>query len=458
LKGVVLNNRESLELTHEALNRNIVKLAGPAVLENLLGTMVFFASGLLIGWMRDPVALAAVSMGAQFGWIANSIFDAISVGAIAMIARYWGRQDYERARYTAGQAVVLAVLTAAVVGVLGIVIADEAMALMGLEPDVARQGALYMRLILSTSFLAFPLTVINGTLRGSGDTRTPMWITAIMNVFNIIVAYGLIFGPGPLPAWGVAGAGVATALARALGGGIAFWVILRGKSAIRLDRRHFWPLDRGLLGQMLRLSGPAMGEMVVQRSGSLLFQRIIAALGTVALAAHRIAVNVESLSFMPSFGMSVAISTLVGQSLGARRPELAEASVRRGLVISVVLMVGTGLGFILFGRPIASVFGSTPEVLGLAGMAVQIAALEQPTLAVQMVLAGSLRGAGDTRSPLYVSLVGVILFRVPMVYLLAIVLDWGLAGIWWGTALDWAARSAVSYFLYRRGAWKRVEL
>jgi putative MATE family efflux protein len=201
-----------------------------------------------------------------------------------------------------------------------------------------------------------------------------------------------------------------------------------------------------------------MTEQVVLRSGSLLFQRTIAALGTVALAAHRIAVNVESLSFMPGWGLSVAISTLVGQSLGARRPELAEASVRRGLLISGLLMSGVGVLFVLFGRSIASVFGSTPEVLDLAGVAVQIAALEQPTLAVQFVLAGSLRGAGDTRSPLYVSLVGVTLFRVPVVYLLAITLGWGLAGVWFGTVLDWAARAMTSYFLYRRGAWKRVEL
>jgi Na+-driven multidrug efflux pump len=121
-------------------------------------------------------------------------------------------------------------------------------------------------------------------------------------------------------------------------------------------------------------------------------------------------------------------------------------------------MSGVGVLFFLFGRPIASAFGSTPEVLDLAGVAVQIAALEQPALAAQFVLSGSLRGAGDTRSPLYVSLVGVTLFRVPMVYLLAIVLDWGLAGVWWGTTLDWAARATVSYALYRRGRWKRVAI
>ncbi len=448
----------SLELTPEALNKNIIRLAVPAVLENMLVTMVFFADGLLVGWMRDPVALAAVSMGGQFGWIANSLFSAIAVSATAMVARYWGRRDYERAREAAGQAIALALLFAALVTALGMVAADEAMALMGLEPEVARQGALYLRLILSTSFLAFPLTVIGGVLRGAGDTRTPMWITAAMNVFNVIAAYSLIFGPGPLPAWGVAGAGVATAMARALGGGLAFWVVLRGKRTLAVSPRQIWAVNRGLLTQMMRLSGPAAAEAVVLRSGSLLFQRIIAELGTVALAAHRIAVNVESLSFMPGWGLSVAISTMVGQSLGAKQQALAEASVRRGLVIGGILMGSIGVLFGLFGRPIASIFGSTPEVLKLAGLAIQIAALEQPTLAAHFVLAASLRGAGDTRSPLYVSLVGVTLFRVPMVYLLAIVLDWGLAGVWFGTALDWAGRAATSYILFKRGAWTRVEL
>jgi putative MATE family efflux protein len=279
-----------------------------------------------------------------------------------------------------------------------------------------------------------------------------------MNVFNAVAAYALIFGPGPLPAWGVAGAGVATALARALGGGLAFWVILRGKSVLRIAPADIWRFERGLLGQMLRLSGPAAAEQVVMHSGSLLFQRIIAALGTVTLAAHRIAVNVESLSFMPGWGISIAISTLVGQSLGAAQPELAVSSVRRGLVLGVGLMSGIGVLFFLLGRPIASLFGATPEVLDLAGLAIQVAALEQPGLAAHFVLGASLRGAGDTRSPFYVSLIGVILFRVPVVYLLAIVLGWGLAGVWVGTALDWTARAVGAYYLYRRGAWKRVEL
>jgi putative MATE family efflux protein len=323
---------------------------------------------------------------------------------------------------------------------------------------VARQGALYLRLTLSTAFLAFPLTVINGMLRAAGDTRTPMAITGAMNAFNVALAYGLIFGAGPLPALGVVGAGLATALARALGGGLAFWVAFSGRSAIQLSSSNVWPLRRDLLGPLFRLSGPAAAEAAVLRGGSLLFQRIIAALGTTALAAHQIALNVESLSYMPGWGVSVAISTLVGQSLGAGQLGLAETSTRRGLKLGLALMSGVGLVFALFGRPIASIFGSTPAVLDQAGMAIRIAALEQPALAAQFVLSGSLRGAGDTRSPFYVSLVSVFLFRAPLVYFLAITLNLGLAGIWLGTALDWAAKALTSCWLYRRGAWKRVVL
>ena len=454
----MLNTAASLELTHEALNRNILRLAVPAVLENMLTTVVFVVNSLLIGWLRDPVALAAVGMGGQFAWVIDSLFAAIAVSAAAIVARYWGRRDYAHAQQAAGQAIVLALLFAGGVIALVMVGADAAMALMGLEPEVARQGALYLRLTLSTAFLAFPLTVINGMLRAAGDTRTPMAITGAMNAFNVALAYGLIFGPGPLPALGVVGAGLATALARALGGGLAFWVAFSGRSAIQLSSSNVWPLRRDLLGPLFRLSGPAAAEAAVLRGGSLLFQRIIAALGTTALAAHQIALNVESLSYMPGWGVSVAISTLVGQSLGAGQLGLAETSTRRGLKLGLALMSGVGLVFALFGRPIASIFGSTPAVLDQAGMAIRIAALEQPALAAQFVLSGSLRGAGDTRSPFYVSLVSVFLFRVPLVYFLAITLNLGLAGIWLGTALDWAAKALTSFWLYRRGAWKRVVL
>lgn len=285
-----------------------------------------------------------------------------------------------------------------------------------------------------------------------------MTITLVMNVWHVLVATLLIFGPGPFPALGLSGAACATASAQLLGGSLALFLVMSGKRFLRLRWRDIFRWDGQLMGQMLRLSLPTASESVIMRLGFTLFMRIVSALGEIPLAAHQIAVNVESLSFMPGFGLSVASTTLVGQSLGARKPELAEESIRSIMRISVVLMGAVGVIFALFGPALASIFGSTPEVLSLAGSAVRIGALEQLPIAVLMVIAGSLRGAGDMRTPMLATLLGTLFFRVPLVYLFAIMFRWGLNGVWLGTAVDWTARATLIYLLFRRGTWKRLRL
>lgn len=447
-----------LELTHEKLTSNIIKLALPAVGENLLQTMVIVVEGILVGWLRDADALAAVGLGGFFVFIINSLFMALSIGATALVARAWGARDYERARDVAGQALLMAFGTALLAMALVIPLADELFVLMGAEERVVALGSTYLRLVLSTALFGFPLLVLGGVMRGSGDTRTPMFITLIMNVWNVVVAYGLIFGPGPLPAWGVLGAGMAAASALMLGGCLALFVVLTGRTRIRVEPRRVLRWDREIMGTVFRLSLPAAAEMVVYRAGFVLFMRMVSSLGTASLAAHQIAVNVESVSYMPGFGLAVAATTLAGQALGARKEDLAEASIRRTMTFALAVMGSMALVFGLFGPQVVRVFGATPEVLALAGLAVRIAALEQLPIAVQMVLSGSLRGAGDTRTPMVVTVVGTLLFRVSAVYLLAITLHMGLAGVWLGTAVDWTGRAILLYLLFRRGTWKGIEV
>ena len=358
----------------------------------------------------------------------------------------------------AAQAVSLSGLVALATSAVIWVLAPHLLGLMGASAATARLGTLYMRLVLLTAFAGYPAAVFNGIMRGAGDTRTPMYITGAMNVWNVIAAALLIFGPGPLPALGVAGAGLATASARLLSGALGLAVLLRGRGLVRVRPREILRWDGRIVRTMVRLSLPTAGEAAVRQTGSLLFMRIVAALGDVSLAAHQIAVSVESLSFMPGVGMGVAGTTLVGQSLGAGKADLAEQSVRRVVGLAVLLMGAVGVGFALFGPAIASLFGATPAVVAAAGSAVRIGALEQLPLAVYMTLGGCLRGAGDTKSPLWATMLGVVVFRVPVVYLFAIVLGWGLNGVWLGTAADFSGRMLLLYALYRRGAWRRAPL
>jgi putative MATE family efflux protein len=453
-----LSTAPALVLTRESIPRNVIQLSIPAVAENLLMTMVFIVNTLLIGRLKDPSALAAVSLGGLFLNVADGLFAAVSIAITALVAHAWGAEDYERARRIAAQSILLAILFAAVTTAIIWPLASSMLELMGASERAIALGSMYMRTILFTSLLGFPMIVLNGIMRGAGDTQTPMTITLIMNVWNVLAAAALVFGAGPLPALGLAGAAVATASARLLGGILALALVMSGKRFLQVGLRDILHWDGKLIGRMVRLSLPTAGENVIRRLGFILFMRIVSSLGEVALAAHQIAVNVESVSFMPGHGLSVASTTLVGQSLGANEPDLAEETIRTTMRFSLAVMGALGVVFALFGPSLAAVFGSTPEVLSMAGSAVRIGALEQLPIAVLMVISGSLRGAGDMRTPVYATLAGTLLFRVPIVYLFAIVFGWGLNGVWLGTAAEWTARAALIYFLFRRGAWKKIKL
>lgn len=443
----------------ETINRTIITLAVPSMLENLLVSFVFIADTLLIGRLGDPAALAAVGLSGTYLFIANGLFMALSVGAMALVARAYGQANVAEARRLGGQSVALSVVFAAVCTIVLYPLAEPFMTLLiPSDPEVIRQGTLYIHIILTTSIVAFPLQVMSGIMRATGDTRTPMYITLFMNVVNVMLAVVLIYGLGPVPMLKIAGAGLATALARAVGGLTAFYVLVRGLTKLQIKFRDMAVWNWQDVGRIWRIAVPSIIDTLIQRVGFVTFASIVASLGTAVVAANQIANTIESLSFMPAWGLSVATATIVGQSLGAKNVPIVELATKRSALFAVSIMSLAGLVFIVFGGAIASAFGANDQVLALATMAVGLAALEQPFMALQNIYGGALRGAGDTRSPMIVSLVGVLFFRITAVYLLAIALGWGLAGVWIGTAIDWAGRSALMYLLYRRGKWKTLKI
>lgn len=446
------------DLKPESLNKSIISLALPSVLENLLVSAVFISDTFLVGHLNDPAALAAIGLSGTYFNLANGLYQALSIGAMALVARAFGEKNLKEARRIGGQAVAVAVVFSIGAMMLLIPLAEWFMHLMISDPAVVAQGTMYIRLVLCTSFIAFPLQVMTGVMRATGDTRTPMYITLLMNVFNILLALVLIFGLGPIPSLKIAGAGTATAIARALGGLMALIVMWKGLSKLQIGLRDMIVWRWKDVGRICGIAWPSIIDTLIQRVGFMAFAGIVASLGTYVVAANQIANTIESLAFMPAFGLSVSVSAIVGQALGARHVDVAEMAVKRSAMFALIMMGFTATCSVLFGGQIAKLFGATPEIFGLATMAVQLSALEQPFLAVQNVFGGVFRGAGDTRSPMLVSLVGVVFFRITMVYLLAIILGLGLAGVWLGTAIDWAGRTSVMYFLYRRGKWKQLKI
>ncbi|MBN1476239.1 MATE family efflux transporter [Candidatus Sumerlaeota bacterium] len=445
-----------LDLREEQLSATIWWLALPAILETLLFSAVHFADTLIVGWLHSESALAAALLGGVVMWLATAPFMALSAAATSLVARGWGEGDFESARRCAAQALAMAFSFALVIYTVGWLLAERILTAMGGEPEVVALGTAFLRVILGSILLGLPMMIANGILRGTGNTKTPLRISAIMNVTNIVISAALAFGWGPLPAMGLVGVAWGTVAARTLGGLMALSVLELGRSGIHVPLREFFTLRPAVLRRVWHLASPAMLERSLNSFAHLIFLTIVTMLGTTVLAAHNIAVQVESIVYMSAMGLGMAITAGVGQAVGAGQSAAAERVMRLGFRWTGFAALALGVAFALFARSGVVIFGATPDVLRLAAMALQIASLELVPMGWSIVLTGGLHGAGDTRSPLRIMIWCTILFRFGGVYLLAIALEWGLAGVWIGTAIFWAFRALLLRAVMHRGAWKEI--
>jgi len=370
-------------------------------------------------------------------------------------ARMIGAKDMKGANRVVSQSVLIAFGCGLLSSFLLVTFAEPAMVLMGATGESLAQGVLYLRIICIVFPVSSMIFVGGACLRGAGDTRTPLLVMGVVNVFNIVVAWVLVEGIGPFPALGVEGAAYGSALARFLGGLIVFVLLLKGRSGLRLRWRG---LDREVMWRILRIGLPASLDQLIFRIGSLVWIRIVASLGTVAFAAHQIVLNGESISFMPGWGFAVAATTLVGQGLGARDHERAEKDALVAFYFSAVFMSLMGIVFFLFAAQIVGLFTDDADIIAMGTLPLRLIGLVQPFLAAMMVFSGSLRGAGDTLTPMLVNGASVWLLRIPLSLLVVEWLGWGLTGVWMVMALDLTVRGIVLFWQFRVGRWKTIEV
>ena len=439
-----------------AIRRDVLNLALPATGEQLLSMMVGIVDTFLVGHL-GAAPLAAVGLANQWGFMATMLFGAIATGATALIARFIGAREPDQANAVLRQSMLLGALIGMIATLLGFSFAQQAVALLGAEPDVIGLGASYLRVVSSIFFFSTLMFIGNASLRGAGDTRTPLFVMLVVNALNIVVAWTAINGPFGLPQLGVVGSALGAATGRLVGGLLVIGILLRGRANIQLKLTNLRP-DWALIGRILRVGLPSGLEQLLFRTGHMVFARILAELGTVAYAANQVAMNGWSLSFMPGFGFALAATTLVGQSLGADDPEGAQ---RRGYTayrMGAALMGTVGLAFLLFPAQIVGFFTNDPQVIAIGTMPLRMVGLIQPLLAASMIYAGGLRGAGDTRWPMIITGGSIWLVRLPLAYLFALVLDWGLAGAWSALALDLSLRGLLNFLRFRGGRWKTVKV
>lgn len=445
------------ELTAPQLQRRVLELAWPSVADNLLATMVGIVAMIMVGSLGST-AIAAVGISNQLVWLAYVVFLALGVGSTALVARAVGAGDILQANRVARQGLLLGCVLSLITGAVGIVWAPRFLSMISGDPQLVSMALPHMRISMATTLLAAVSFGLSATLRGAGDMRSPMLANAAANVANVVFLYAFINGRLGMPKLGVAGAAVGSSLARLLACGILLWVVGSGRCVIRLSPWDDWRPDQGLIRRIAGIGMPSAMEQGLMTFGMLMFAKIVVAIGTPVYAAHQIGVNIAQLSFMPGQGFAMATTTLVGQSLGALRTDLAERFAKTAQRMGGLVMAGMGVCFFVFGRRMAMLYTNEAEVIALAALALRWAAFCQLPNSVYFIYAGALRGAGDTRWPLYISFAGIWGVRLNLARLLISTLGWGLVGVWCAILCDMMLRAVVMTLRFGSGKWKAIRV
>jgi len=409
-------------------------------------------------------AITAVGLSFQPFWLLQGLFMGLGAGTTALVARLTGAGDPEGAVRVTQQSLLVATALALLCGLVTVPFSRQIVILMGAQAGVVELAEAYLDRLLPGLLVMMVATVLGGALRGAGDTRTPMWANVVVNILNLVLSWALIYGRLGFPALGVAGAGLAATLARVVGTGVLLLALLTGRTVLDLrpgrlgGAAALLRLDAATVARLLRVGLPAAGERVVNNLGQILYTRVVASLGTVAFAAHSLALNVESLSYMPGLAFSVAAATLVGQSLGAHRPDQAARSGWECNQMALWVMGLMGAVFFLAPAPLLRLYTADERVISQGVVALRIVAFTQLPEAVGFVLSGALRGAGDTRSVLWITVAGVWVVRLGLSLLFVPVLGLGLVGAWLAMFLDWVVRAGYLIARFRAGAWKEVRV
>jgi putative MATE family efflux protein len=448
-------------LVSGSIRRTVFILALPVLGEQALNTLVGLVDTFLSGRISVD-ATAAVGLASYVGWLMAMLFMLVGTGTTALVARAIGAGEPRSANEVANQSFTLASING-LIGAAAIYALAPAFAVwQNMQGEAYDIVVTYLRIdAIGNAFTSMTL-VSAAALRGVGDTRTPMKIMGLVNVVNMFVSAGLVWGWGPLPQLGVNGIVLGTVIARISGAALMVSTLARGRSGLRLHVRELIPRWT-MIRRILWIGIPAAGEGAIMWTGQFLFLLIISRLaegdiGRAYYAAHFVGVRVESLTYLPATAWAAAAATMVGQALGAQRPERAKRVGHEAVLQCASLAVLSSALFLLFAPQILRLMHDDPLVQQVGVPALRMVAFFQPCMAFSIVYFGAMRGAGATRFPLLATALGIILVRLPLGYLCGIVLQWGLIGAWIGMVSDMAVRAGLATVRYGRGQWVHVRV
>lgn len=446
------------------LYKDIIRIAWPSFIELLLTQLVSMVDLMMVGSIggknstASVQALSAVGLTTQPKFLLMTAFIAMNTGVTALIARYKGKNDRENANLILRQGMMFTFLATVIVSVLGVIFARPMVIFMGSTEETVTVWATQYLQIQMAGFLTMALTsTVTAALRAVGDSRTCMVYNLVANGVNVVFNWLLIYGNLGFPEMGVAGASLATIIGQFVAFIMAMSIIVRGNGFLKLEFGKGFRPNKEALSNMFHIGFPAMVEQLLMRVGMVIFSKTIASLGTAAYATHQVCMNILALSFMTGQAFAVSATTLVGQSLGKKRQDMAQAYCSRtcyvGLVSAAVLFVI----FIFWGSDIITLYNEDPGIVATGAKIMFFVAFMQPFQTMQFITAGGLRGAGDTRVTAIITS-GTILLMRPTIAILLVNMGWGLAGAWTAFALDQLARTFLIMLRYNSGKWKLIKI
>jgi len=442
-----------------AILRRLFDLAMPIVGLNVLSVVTLAVDTAMCGRLVDAEeALTALGFAGQLIFLLMVVMLGLTVGTVAFIARAHGSGGSERINHVLHQSILLTYIVSIAVAIVGNLGAGTVMGWLGADATVTELGVGYLRPLLTFTVFFYLNMLFAAALRAVGNTMLPFMIALVSNLLNIVLNYGFILGRLGLPALGVRGAAWGTVISQAVA--VILMVLILRRDAVHgvRARVHLARIDRLLANDLFRVGAPAALDMLVLNVAFLSVVGMLARVAQVAVAAHGVGLRVQSLAFVPGFGVSQAIGAMVGNALGAGDEREARQVVRGGMVLSTAIMTVLGLAIVLGAEPIIAIFDIDPatELGRYSILWMRILGLGMPIVGVHIALIGMLRGAGATNTSLMINIVGTMLIQVPLSWFLGFVVGWGAFGIWVAVPISFVVRLGLGVLAYRQGAWAQT--
>lgn len=440
-----------------SIDKAIILLAIPMVLEMAMESLFAVVDAFFVGQLHDNSAIATIGLTESLLSLIYSLAMGLGIGATAMVARRVGEKDIESAKEAGAQAVLLGVILSLAISVVGIFFSEDLLRLMGGSESLIEKNSGYTRWMITGNMSIMLLFLINGVFRGAGDASIAMRSLILANLVNMMLDPIFIFGLGPVPAFGVEGAAIATTTGRSIGVLYQLYHLVKGKGIIRLHAKHL-VAQWHIVWRLIVISSGSTGQFLIGSGSWIFLNRIMSSFGEAALGGYTFAIRVIVFAILPAWGMANAAATLVGQNLGAGHPERAERSAWRAAFFNMVFLGFVTVVFFLLARPIIGLFSIDPIAIEQGAECLQIVSLGYVFYAFSMVINQSFNGAGDTRTPTIISFVGFWLFQIPLAYLLAETLQVGTRGVYSAIAIAESLMAIAGIIIFRQGRWKLAKV